>query len=189
MAQRHTTSRQGQTVSSKSKARFISSTVICLFVVAAIGEGFACAYLWDRMTKAEFELATRSASTSKPESDSDQSKGIDGASNTEDGAGNAEELTRLLEDARTSRLEVVQQNKKLRFQQDALDLDNARSLRRLEYLTERLDAIVHQREQLAVANDELRRQLASGVPLDSVRASRVSLTDIEDDGWRAVPEE
>ncbi len=176
MALRRTTNRPVQS-SFKSKARFVSSTIICLFVVAAVGEGFACAYLWDRASKAEVELAERPGPIMT----------ADGVTNAKQREVGLEALKQLLEEAQTAERLSKHVIAEMRTQQRGLDSDNARLNRRLGYLTERVDAIVYQRERLAVANEDLLRQLDGGSPAESARASRVSLVDYEDDGWRAVP--
>jgi hypothetical protein len=195
MALRRTTNRPVQSAF-KSKARFVSSTIICLFVVAAVGEGFACAYLWDRASKAEAELAERPGpimpaddadNDTDKNSDSDADGTADDMTNAKQREVGLEALKQLLEEAQTAERLSKHEIAEMRTQQRGSDSDNARLNRRLGYLTERVDAIVYQRERLAVANEDLLRQLDGGSPAESVRASRVFLVDYEDDGWRAVP--
>ena len=234
---------------SSNFARTLTAFILGTFVVAAIGEGFACAFLWDRLTEARTKLADRDPDSKSSPSDGDaksdptagkakqsagKSVGKGGADeeNADERISNAPTSNAPTSNAPTSNAPTsnaptsnaptsnaptldgeFQGNEVLRFEleteiarmqseQQAASDENARLRKRLDFLTQRLDDIVLQREQLAATNRRLEREDEEGTQVRVAKpeagdlseqseaaraASTARLEKVEDDGFRAAP--
>lgn len=177
------TYRHGQT----TLARALTGGILGLFVVAAIGEGFACAYLWDQLTQTRNRLANVDDSTASEESESPEKDGDSENGASEDGAEAATAQTvqkpnadnagnengtdsQPYDETDAVRYELESEVARLQADRQLLARDNARLQQRLQFLTQRLDAIVVQREQLSAENREYAQRLALSSAKDHQQA-------------------
>jgi len=165
-------------------ARSLTAIILGAFVVAAIGEGIACAFLWDRLSQARTDLVAQAASTkiANTEPADDDSSRIQArkadAGEGEPSQGKAGDALAMDETSfhenQLYRFEVESEIARMQTEQQEYAAENIRLKQRLGFLTQRLDSIVFQREQLAAAKRELERRLEEATV---VRTSKPEATD------------